>query len=122
MIYLHAGCVPGQHSCVRPLMGSEITSIVAESQAMQEVVALIDRAARRDIAVLLVGESGTGKELLARALHRNSPRASGPFVAVNCSAIPDALLESELFGHRRGAFTDAREDQPGLFQAANHGT
>jgi transcriptional regulator with PAS, ATPase and Fis domain len=103
-------------------MGSEMTSIVAESQAMQEVVELIDRAARRDTAVLLVGESGTGKELLARALHRNSPRASGPFVAVNCSAIPDTLLESELFGHRRGAFTDAYEDRRGLFQAANQGT
>jgi transcriptional regulator with PAS, ATPase and Fis domain len=103
-------------------MGSEITSIVAESKAMQEVVSLIDRAARRDTAVLLVGESGTGKELLARALHRNSPRATGPFVAVNCSAIPDTLLESELFGYRRGAFTDAREDQRGLFQAASHGT
>jgi two-component system response regulator HydG len=89
---------------------------------MQEVVSLIDRAARRDTAVLLVGESGTGKELLARALHRKSPRATGPFVALNCSAIPDTLLESELFGHRRGAFTDAREEQRGLFQAANHGT
>ncbi len=83
---------------------------------MQEVVSLIDRAARRDTAVLLVGESGTGKELLARTLHRNSPRANGPFVAVNGSAIPETLLESELFGHRRGAFTDAREDQRGLFQ------
>src|SRR5262245_1569983 len=103
-------------------MSSEINSIVAESEAMHGVVALIDRAARRDTAVLLVGESGTGKELLARALHRNSPRASGPFVAVNCSAIPDALLESELFGHRRGAFTDACENQRGLFQTANHGT
>jgi transcriptional regulator with PAS, ATPase and Fis domain len=89
---------------------------------MQEVVSLIDRAARRDTAVLLVGESGPGKELVARALHRNSPRASGPFVAINCSAIPETLLESELFGHRRGAFTDAREDRRGLFQAANHGT
>ena len=103
-------------------MGSEITGIVAESRAMQEVVSLIDRAARRHTAVLLVGESGTGKELLARALHRKSPRAHGPFVAVNCSAIPDTLLESELFGYRRGAFTDARADQPGLFQAAAHGT
>jgi transcriptional regulator with PAS, ATPase and Fis domain len=103
-------------------MGSDITSIVAESRAMQEVVSLINRAARRDTAVLLVGESGTGKDLLARALHRNSPRASGPFVAINCSAIPDTLLESELFGHRRGAFTGACEDQRGLFQAANRGT
>ncbi len=103
-------------------MGSEVTSIVAESQAMQEVMSLIDRAARRDTAVLLVGESGTGKELLARTLHRNSPRANGPFVAVNGSAIPETLLESELFGYRRGAFTDAREDQRGLFQAANRGT
>jgi transcriptional regulator with PAS, ATPase and Fis domain len=96
--------------------------ILAQSPAMQEVVSIINRAARHDTAVLLVGESGTGKELLARALHRRSPRANGPFVAVNCSAIPETLLESELFGHRRGAFTDAREDQRGLFQAAHHGT
>lgn len=89
---------------------------------MQTVMSLIDRAAACDTPVLLVGESGTGKELLARALHRRSPRAPGPFVAVNCSAIPEALLESELFGHRRGAFTDARDNQPGLFQVAHHGT
>src|SRR5262249_36599759 len=118
---IHRFCISvaapcGDHAS-DPRMGSESTSIVAESHAMREVVSLIDRAARRDTAVLLVGESGTGKELLARALHRHSPRAAGPFVAVNCSAIPDTLLESELFGHRRGAFTDAREDQRGLFQA-----
>jgi len=89
---------------------------------MRDVMDLIDRAARRDTPVLLVGESGTGKELLARALHRRSPRAGGPFVAVNCSAIPETLLESELFGHRKGAFTDARDDQRGLFQTAHRGT
>ena len=83
---------------------------------------LIDRAAFSDTPILLVGESGTGKELLARALHAKSPRTSGPFLAVNCSAIPEALLESELFGHRRGAFTDARDDQMGLFQLARGGT
>jgi DNA-binding NtrC family response regulator len=97
-------------------------SIVADSRPMKEMMALIDRAALRDTPILLVGESGTGKELLARAIHRKSPRALGPFVAVNCSAIPETLLESELFGHRRGAFTDARDDQPGLFQTAQRGT
>jgi two-component system response regulator HydG len=89
---------------------------------MQKVMALVERAASGDSPVLLLGESGTGKELLARALHRKGPRPRGPFVAVNCSAIPDTLLESELFGHRQGAFTDARKDRRGLFQAANHGT
>ena len=89
---------------------------------MRAVMQLIDRAAFSDTPILLVGESGTGKELLARALHAKSPRASGPFLAVNCSAIPEALLESELFGHRRGAFTDARDDQMGLFQLARGGT
>src|SRR5262245_31082578 len=96
--------------------------IVAESCAMRGVLSVIDRAAVCDTPVLLIGESGTGKELLARALHRRSPRAHGPFVAVNCSAIPDTLLESELFGHRRGAFTDAKDDRPGLFQTAHGGT
>ena len=96
--------------------------ILAESPPMRSVMGLIDRAAQRDTPVLLIGESGTGKELLARALHKNGPRASGPFVAVNCSAIPEALLESELFGHKKGSFTDAREDRPGLFQLARRGT
>jgi len=96
--------------------------ILAESQPMRNVMGLVDRAAQRDTPVLLVGESGTGKELLARALHRRSLRSGGPFVAVNCSAIPETLLESELFGHRKGAFTDARDDQRGLFQTAHRGT
>jgi two-component system, NtrC family, response regulator HydG len=100
----------------------EPTSILAESHAMRSVMATVERAASCDTPVLLMGESGTGKELLARTLHRRSPRARGPFVAVNCSAIPETLLESELFGYRRGAFTDARENRPGLFQSAHGGT
>jgi two-component system, NtrC family, response regulator HydG len=103
-------------------VGDELTGILADSPAMLAVMRLIDRAAVCDTPVLLVGESGTGKELLARALHKKSPRASGPFLAVNCSAIPESLLESELFGHRRGAFTDASDDQRGLFQLARSGT
>jgi two-component system, NtrC family, response regulator HydG len=97
-------------------------AFIAESRVMRSVIGLIDRAAQSDTQVLLIGESGTGKELLARALHAKSPRARGPFVAVNCSAIPETLLENELFGHRQGAFTDARKDQRGLFQTADHGT
>jgi len=110
------------NSPLSPPITDDSIGLLAESQAMRNAIALIDRAAACDTPVLLIGESGTGKELLARALHRKSPRAAGPFVAVNCSAIPEALLESELFGHRRGAFTDARDNQPGLFQTAHQGT
>ncbi len=96
--------------------------LVAESASMKRVTALISRAANSGSPVLIRGESGTGKELVARALHEASPRGQKPFVPVNCSAIPEHLLESLLFGHRRGAFTDAREDRPGLFQIADGGT
>ena len=96
--------------------------IVARSAGMRGVLAVIRRAAVSDTPVLLVGESGTGKELLARTLHASSRRAHGRFLAVNCSAIPDNLLESELFGYRRGAFTDAREDRRGLLQETSGGT
>src|SRR4026207_994811 len=102
----------------RPHAAEQSSQILADSRAMRAVMELIDRAAVHDTPVLLIGESGTGKELLARALHKKSPRAPAPFAAETCSAIPETLLESELFGHRRGAFTDARDDRPGLFQSA----
>lgn len=102
--------------------GGEPLGIVAESPAMRKALELIRLAAPADSPVLLLGESGTGKELLARLLHSESPRRDGRFVAVNCAAIPETLLESQLFGHRRGSFTDAREDRRGLFREAEGGT
>jgi len=96
--------------------------IVSRSNRMAEVLAEAKLVATSDASVLIRGESGSGKELVARAIHRASPRASHPFVAVNCGAIPENLLESELFGHVKGAFTGAVANHPGLFQAANGGT
>ena len=96
--------------------------IISRSSRMAEVLAEARMVAQSDASVLLRGESGTGKELLARAIHQASARAAKPFIAVNCGAIPEALLESELFGHVKGAFTDASSSHKGLFQAADGGT
>jgi DNA-binding NtrC family response regulator len=100
----------------------EPLGMVAKSSNMQHVLDLARRVAKVDAPVLITGESGVGKERIARLLHEESTRAAGPFIAINCGAITETLLESELFGHKRGAFTGAASDRPGLFEAANHGT
>jgi DNA-binding NtrC family response regulator len=96
--------------------------IVGESEAIKRAVAETQRVAQTDTTVLLLGESGTGKELFARAVHHLSPRRSGPFVAINCAAIPETLIESELFGHEKGSFTGATARRPGKFELAAGGT
>jgi two-component system response regulator HupR/HoxA len=96
--------------------------MIGTGASMAEVICLMESAAASPIAVLVEGETGTGKELVARGIHGASARAEAPFVAVNCAALPETLLESELFGYRRGAFTGATQDQRGLFEAASGGT
>jgi len=99
-----------------------LENVVGRSEAMLQVYKTAARVASTDATVLIQGESGTGKELVARAIHTASPRASGPFVAVDCGAIAEGVLESELFGHTRGAFTGAQAARRGLFEEAHHGT
>src|SRR3954470_21718672 len=99
-----------------------LDQIVGASKQMKDVFAKIQRAAQVDSTVLILGETGTGKELVAQALHHNSPRKKGPFVAVNCAAVPATLVESELFGHVRGAFTGATDRRMGRFEQADGGT
>ncbi|MGC6487621.1 MAG: sigma-54-dependent transcriptional regulator [Planctomycetota bacterium] len=98
------------------------STLLGNSPAMQQAVSLLARSAGRDVTVLLTGESGTGKEVAARAVHSESARASGPFIAINCGAIPEGIIESELFGHERGAFTGADSARRGVFEEADGGT
>jgi len=100
----------------------EFHNIIARSPRMQDVLAVVGRAAQTNSTVLLGGESGVGKDLIARAIHENSRRASGPFIKINCTAIPENLLESELFGYEKGAFTGATTSKPGKFELADKGT
>ena len=97
-------------------------SLVGKSKIMQEIFSLVEQIASSNVSVLITGESGTGKEIVARTLHQLSPRASKPFVAVNCAAIPETLIESEIFGHEKGAFTGAVERRAGCFELAEEGT
>src|SRR6202789_3873926 len=96
--------------------------MVGTSPKMQEIFALLQQAGPSKACVLITGESGTGKELVARTLHALSPRRQGPFFAINCAALPESLIESELFGHEKGSFTGASERRAGCFEVAQHGT
>jgi len=116
--------VPPAAVVVSPVVAvsQAMSRMAGQSAAMQQVRALVDKVARSMAPVLVHGESGTGKELVARSIHEVSPRGTQPFIAVNCSAIPEHLLEAEFFGYRKGAFTGAADDREGFFQAANGGT
>ena len=101
---------------------AQTPEMLGQASAMQDVFRAIGRLSQSNVTVMITGDSGTGKELVARALHKHSPRAQGPFVAINTAAIPKDLLESELFGHERGAFTGAQTTRRGRFEQADGGT
>ena len=107
---------------VVPESSPEALGIVTKNEKICEMLRVLRKIAATDVSVLITGESGTGKELFARACHQASPRKDGPFIAINCGAIPENLMESELFGHEKGAFTGATESRGGKFEAADHGT
>ena len=100
----------------------DFSGVLGSSPRIREIFQLLEMVAPSEATVLLLGETGTGKELVAQAIHRNSPRAAGPFVVVNCATLPETLLESELFGHERGSFTGATVRKDGRFLVAHHGT
>jgi len=118
----HQPATPAPRSKKRQSRRPPKAKIVGASPQLAEVLALIRHASKSRVTVLLTGETGTGKELFAREIHEKSPNRLAPFVAVNCAAFPESLLESELFGHQKGAFTGADRDKSGLFEAANGGT
>ncbi len=107
---------------INQVINEKYSDIIGQSQSMQRIFQTIDRVAQTDANVLILGENGTGKELIARAIHRNSPRKNESFVSVDLGSITETLFESELFGHKKGSFTDAKEDRPGRFELANNGT
>jgi len=117
-------CLRREVETLRSSLGMDVVRdlVVSESRAMRDLLELASRVARHNTTVLLTGESGTGKEVIARAIHRMSPRSERGFTAINCAAIPEQLLESELFGHTKGSFTGANADRAGLFELADGGT
>src|SRR6202023_675495 len=119
----HAGLRAEKRNLERQLSyKGSLGELVGTSPRMQEIFALLQQAGPSRACVLITGESGTGKELVARTIHALSPRRSGPFVAINCAALPETLIESELFGHEKGAFTGALERRAGCFELAQNGT
>jgi DNA-binding NtrC family response regulator len=119
----HAGLLADKRNLERQLSyKGSLGQLVGTSPKMQEIFSLLQQAGPSKACVLVTGESGTGKELVARTVHMLSPRRQGPFIAINCAALPETLIESELFGHEKGSFTGASERRPGCFEVAQHGT